>query len=234
MALGYLVYKVTQPVPTTDATKQQWWPIPTFNGAGLVNPGVNPGFIEPSSPYNMNAQPGMDQYYWGQHQYAQNIGDLANLNSPAPQVPYGNPNAVNLGRLLTPQEIAYPNQASNAAAFGPGAQGQYAQQTYNRVLGQDTYNNQVQMNTASPAVPGFGAAYNVPTNTQMASGSGLAQQYGQSLNYNWTPAQLQSTGTNQTTVGGPGANTPASQIYSVSPQDLSAQLLAAANAQAPT
>ena len=195
---------------------------------------MNPGFIEPSSPYNIAAQPGIDQYYWGQHQYAQNMNDLANLNAPAPTVPYGNPNAVNLGRVLTPQEIGYPNQASNAAAFGPGAQGQYAQETYNRVLGQDTYNNQVRMNTAPPPVPGFGAAYNTPTNQQMAQGAGLGQQYGQSLNYAWTPAHLTPTGTEQTTVGGPGAGTPASQIYSVSPQQLSQQLLALANAQAPT
>ena len=195
---------------------------------------MNPGFIEPSSPYNIAAQPGIDQYYWGQHQYAQNMNDLANLNAPAPTVPYGNPNAVNLGHLLTPQQIGYPNQASNAAAFGPGAQGQYAQQTYNRVLGQDTYNNQVRMNTAPPPVPGFGAAYNTPTHQQMAQGAGLGQQYGQSLNYAWTPAHLTPTGTEQTTVSGPGAGTPASQIYSVSPQQLSQQLLALANAQAPT
>ena len=40
---------------------------------------------------------------------------------------------------------------------------------------------------------------------------------------------LATTGTNQTTVGAPGANTPAAQIGAISPTDLATQLQATAS-----
>jgi len=197
---------------------QQFLPIPTYNSSGLVNPGVNPGYIEPAAAYPTGV-PGQDQYYWGQHQYAQNMADLANLNAPAPAQPYGNPNpigTVNGTGLLTPQQMGFPNAFEMAAAYGPGQ--------YNPapIMAQDQYTGLSQLNTPAPAVPGFAQTYAAPTQAQQAVGAGYGQQFGQNLNYAFTPAQL-------ATVNNSGS-TPASQLTSISPSQLSAQLLAAANA----
>ena len=218
LAAGYLVAGLAgafAPKPDMSGYQNQWFPIPTYNSSGLVNSGVNPGFIEPSNPYTAGI-PGVDQYYWGQHQYAQNMGDLANLNRTAPAQAYGNPNAINLGRLVTPEQLGYPSPQTQAAAFGPGQ--------YNPapLLAQDRYTGLSTLNTPAPAIPGYNTVYNAPTQAQMATGTGQAQQLGRSLNYAWTPQSL-------ATVNNTG-QTPAGQLTSISPQDLSAQLVAAANA----
>ena len=207
--------------------QNQWFPIPTYNGAGLVNPGVNPGYIQPAPMYNNNGQAGIDQYYWGQHGYAQNMSDLANYNTGAvnaPSTPYGNPNAVNLGQLYP---LQYPNPQSTAGAYGSLAAAPNQAPTPN--MSYDIYHNNVQMNTADQAIPGFSQIYVPNTQAQMASGVGQGAQYGQTLNYVNTPAQLATTGTNQTTTGAPGANTPAAQIGAISPSALAAQLQATAS-----
>tara|TARA_R110000868_G_scaffold21535_13_gene89196 strand:- start:1105 stop:1647 length:543 start_codon:yes stop_codon:yes gene_type:complete len=156
-------------------------PIPTYDTSGLVRPGVNPGFIHPAPAYG-NQQPGVDQYYWGQHRYAQNMSDLAKLNQPAPAQPYGNPNAVNLGRLITPEQLGYPNPQQMAASQGaanpiPGKMGGLANMDYN------LYRNPVVMNTAPPPIPGQPWTMADTTQGQMARGQSMAQQVGQGLNY---------------------------------------------------
>jgi hypothetical protein len=222
LAAGYLVAGLAgafAPKPNMSGYQNQWFPIPTYNSSGLVNSGVNPGFIQPSAPY-AQGHPGQDQYYWGQHQYAQNMSDLANLNAPAPAQPYGNPNpigTVNGTGLLTPQQMGFPNAQEMAAAYGPGQ--------YNPapIMAQDQYTGLNHLNTPAPVVPGFGAAYSAPTQAQQAVGHGPASQFGQSINYVAYPAQQLATINNS-------GMTPAQQLTSVDPAALSAQLIAAANA----
>lgn len=96
----------------------QWYDIPVYKGGGLVNPGVNPGFIKPQPIYNPEGTPGINQYNWGAHGYAQNPEDLGNYDMYAPAQPYGNPNAQNLGRLITPDQIGYPSLQSASATQG--------------------------------------------------------------------------------------------------------------------
>ena len=175
VAAGYIAAKVlTTPTPSVQ---QNALPIPTYSAQNLVNPGVNPGFIQPAPAYGYQGA-GMDQYYWGQHQYAQNMNDLANLNAPAPATPYGQ--VSQLGQLITPQQLGYPTAQSMAAAGLP-----YNSQV--SVLPQDVYNNTVQMNTATPAVPGFAGAYGPNTLAQQSAGQGQGQLYGQGLNYAFVP-----------------------------------------------
>ena len=231
LVAGYILKGIVGPLlnPKTglDQYKQQFFPIPTYNGAGLVNPGVNPGFIEPAPMYNNAGQPGINQYYWGQHGYTQNMSDLANYNTNAvnaPTIPYGNANAVNLGHLISPQNLGFPNQQQMSAVYGPGYQSP-DQQAYQAELARNVYTNPVQMNTAPPAIAGYAGAYNPNTQAQMATGHGQAAGYGQSLNYNFTPAQLATT-------NNPGM-TPAAQLTSVSPQQLATQLAATASSYGP-
>ena len=233
LAAGYIINAVLNPTVTPAPNyKQQFLPIPTYNASGLVNPGVNPGFIQPAPMYNNGGQAGIDQYYWGQHGYAQNMADLANYNTGAvnaPSVPYGNPNAVNLGHLLTPEQLGYPSQQSMSAVYGPGYQTP-DQQIYQQVLANDVYHNTVQMNTATPPVPGTPQAYGPNTQQNMAVGQGLGQLYGKSLNYNQTPAQLATVNNSGMVQNPTNAGTTAAQLTSISPSELSAQLIAAANA----
>jgi len=151
-ASGVVIVPVPIPETPEPPPPRTPFPIPTYYGTGLVNPGVNPGWIEPAPPYRPQ-QPGVDEYFWGPHLYAQNMSDLARLNQPAPAQPYGNPNAVNLGRIT--------------AYTGPAA----------------SYQTGVPFNAPAPAVPGYPSAFYAPTPEQMARGQGYAQQYGQSLNY---------------------------------------------------
>ena len=230
VAAGYVaptVLKIlgigAQPVDP-NVPHQQWMPIPTYNGGGLVNPGENPGMIEPSSFYGQQ-QPGTDQYYWGQHGYVQGPTGIAGLenynnNTIAPVQPFGDPNAVNLGKLITPQDLGYPNPQTQAAAFGPGG--------YNPapLLAQDQYTGLNHLNTSAPAIPGFAGAFHPGTDAQMATGQSPTQQLGQSLNYVPYPTQPLPTVNNS-------GMTPAAQLTSVSPTDLATQLLAAANAANP-
>ena len=172
---------------TPSVPQQNALPIPTYSAQGLVNPGVNPGFIQPAPAY-ANQGAGMDQYYWGQHQYAQTTSDLKNLNSTAPATPYGQ--VSQLGQLITPQQLGYPTAQSMAAAGLP-----YNSQV--SVLPQDVYNNTVQMNTATPAVPGFAGAYGPNTLAQQSAGQGQGQLYGQGLNYAFVPPVIPVAPANQ-------------------------------------
>ena len=190
LLLGYIVYGMATMPKVPPVPTRQPFPIPTFNGVGLVNPGANPGFVEPAPMYG-NQQPGIDQYYWGQHAYAQNMSDLANLNTNAVNVPvnpYGNPNAVNLGQLYP---LQYPNAMSTAGAYG--SLGAAPNQAPMPNMSYDMYNNPVQMNTPAPVVPGYAGAFGPNIQAQMAAGQGPAQQYGQGLNYVALPAQLKAT-----------------------------------------
>jgi hypothetical protein len=196
-------------IPEITMPKQQWMPIPTYNSSGLVNPGVNPGMIAPSTFYGEQA-PGVNEYYWGKHGYVQSPTGLAglqnyNLNTIAPTQPYGNPNAVNLGKLVTPEDLGY-----NPALIAPEYQ----------------YTGLSSLNTPAPAIPGFAGAFEPGTEAQMALGQSPTQQLGQSLNYVAYPAQALPTVNNS-------GFTPAAELTNISPQELSAQLLAAANAANP-
>lgn len=104
--------------PTTSGQGNQWFDIPVYTGGGLVNPGVNPGFIKPQPLYNPEGIPGINQYNWGAHGYVQNPEDMANYDMYAPAQPYGNPNAQNLGQLITPDQIGYPSLQSASATQG--------------------------------------------------------------------------------------------------------------------
>jgi hypothetical protein len=172
LAAGYIL---ANPAKTPSVPTRAPFPIPTFNGQKLVNPGVNPGFIEPAPAYGQQP-PGMDQYYWGQHQYAQNMADLANLNNPAPTQPYGNPNAVHLGQLITPEQLGYPNAQSMQQVYGPGYQ-------YNPapILARDQYTGPMSLN--QPVAPNQFGTFGPNTQAQQATGQGYSAQYGQDLNY---------------------------------------------------
>ena len=172
-----------------STTAYQSLPIPTYTGAGLVNPGVNPGFIEPYAQYG--AQPaGIDSYYWGPQNYVQTAKNLGQPNAQAPATPYGQ--ASQLGQLITPSQLGYPNPQLLAAAQGTpnpelGGYAGLANMNY------DIYNNPVQMNTVAPVVPGFGSTYAAPTQAQSQMGAGYAQQFGAGLNYAFTPPGLTAT-----------------------------------------
>jgi hypothetical protein len=223
LAAGLIVKGLLTPPPEPPSYDMSPFPIPTFNAAGLVNPGVNPGFIQPAPAYNNNGQAGINQYYWGQHAYAQNMSDLANLNKTPnmPAQPYGNPNAVHLGQLVSPDQINYPTLQSLAAAQG----------TNNPQLGNfaglanmsyDIYNNPVQMNTAPPPVPGFRQVMGPNTQQQMATGVGQGSQYGMTLHQVPYPTQALATVNNS-------GMTPAQQLTNISPSQLAAQLHADAS-----
>jgi hypothetical protein len=232
VAAGYLAPQVLHILgigaqPTSSGQTHQWMPIPTYTATGLVNPGENPGMIEPSSFYGQQ-QPGTDQYYWGQHGYVQGptgIAGLENYNNNtngAPVTPYGNPNAVNLGKLVTPEQIGYPNPQEMNAAFGPG-------HGYNPapIMASDQYTGLNHLNTAPPPIAGNAGAFHPGTDAQMALGQSPTQQLGQGLNYVAYPAQPLATVNNS-------GMAPAQQLLTnISPQELSAQLLAAANAANP-
>jgi len=91
VAAGYLLAGGT-PKPATLPTRPAL-PIPTYLGGGLVNPGVNPGFLVTAvnPPRYQTTNPYQSQYYWGQHPYMQNMSDLANYNAvpAAPATPFG-------------------------------------------------------------------------------------------------------------------------------------------------
>ena len=181
-------------------TGNQFLPIPTFTGQALVNPGINPGFIEPTPAYGAQP-PGIDQYYWGQQ----------GANAPAaPATPYGQTS--NLGQLITPEQLGYPT---------PNVMNDYGL-TAAPIPSQDIYHNTVQMNTAAPATPGIPQSYGPVVPAQSATGTGPGAIAGQNLNYVNTPPQL--SGTPSAGLVAPGTFT------AISPNDLAAQLNAQATA----
>jgi hypothetical protein len=192
----------------------QFLPIPSFTGQNLANPGVNPGWIEPQAAYT-GVAPGQDQYYWGAQPYAQNFNQLGQTNPAAPANPYGQ--ASELGQLISPNQLNGPNLQTLAAAQGTSTPLTGGYQGLAN-MGYDIYNNPVQMNAVGPAIPGSAAVFAAPTQQQSALGTSYAQQIGQGLNYVPNPATLAVTGQN--------ASNP---LFAITPQQLSAQLLAQAN-----
>jgi len=227
-AAGYLAPSILQALglgpaqPDITIPHQQWFPIPTYTSSGLINPGENPGMIAPASFYGQQ-QPGTDQYYWGQHGYVQGPTGTAGLgnynnNTVAPAQPYSNPNAVNLGQVITPEQLGYPSAQEMSSVYGPNA-------PYNPapIMAQDQYTGLTHLGTAPPAMPGYAGAFTPGTQAQMAQGQSPTQQLGQSLNYVAAPAVPLAVTNN-------AGFTPAQQLTSVSPSELSAQLVADANA----
>jgi hypothetical protein len=146
--------------------------------ASLVNPGVNPGFIEPAAPYPQGI-PGQNQYAWGSGRYAAQMSDLARYNEYAPAAPYGRSNVVgtyNGTGLIRPDQLTMASQTLQQ----PGAQTQAA-------VPNNFYVNPALLNTPAPATAGY-PVFRAPTPAQMATGLGPAAAYGQTLNYVPYPA----------------------------------------------
>jgi hypothetical protein len=172
--------------PTTSGQGNQWFDIPVYKGGGLVNPGVNPGFIKPQPLYNPEGTPGINQYNWGAHGYVQNPQDMANYDMYAPAQPYGNPNAQNLGRLITPEQIGYPSLQSASATQGT------SRPTYYNPVPSTPGMAQMQQQFAAPVqptampVPDVGRSIYVAPAAQLAStntsGTMTPSQYTEYLN----------------------------------------------------
>jgi hypothetical protein len=178
---GYQYPIVTVPpvTPVAPITRPKF-PVTFGQAMPLVNPGVNPGFIEPTNPYPAG-QPGVNQYNWASGQYAGEMSDLANYNANAPAQPYGHVNPVgtfNGTGLIRPDQL---NMASTTLQQQPSLPFQAAPQNFAidpRLLNQP----------AGP-VPGYNGVFAAPTAAQAAIGKGYAQQYGQGLNYVPYPVQ---------------------------------------------
>jgi hypothetical protein len=110
------------------------------------------------------------------------MSQLPGYTANAPVAPYGNANAVNLGRLITPQQLGYPNAQSLAAAQGT-ANPFYGSPTGLANMSYDIYHNPVQMNTAAPVVPGHPGTFGAVTRSQQATGQGPAVAAGMALHY---------------------------------------------------
>ncbi len=104
----------TPPVPEDPPKWSGWGPVDPlkFGDVGQVNnPGLNPGWVQPTPFYNTTS-PVQSQYYWGQHPYQPGPRfDQALYNNvpAAPAVPFG------LQQMYTPTDLnAYLSQ------FTPG------------------------------------------------------------------------------------------------------------------
>jgi hypothetical protein len=155
---------VSTRVPTRART-----PVTFGSTAGLVNPGVNPGFIRPTTPYpQATPTPGVNQYNWAAGRYAANMGELGQYNAYAPAYPFGRADVVgtyNNTGLIRPDQLTMASQTLRQ----PEAQFPV----------QPAANYYV-----NPAL--FGA----PSQAQMAAGTGPAGQFGQSLNYVAVPRTI--------------------------------------------
>ena len=180
--------------PTPAPAPPPWvlQPIP------LVNPGTNPGLVEPAS-IGQNA-PGVNNYNWGQQtaapeaQAAYDQNQTGQYSAPAqpvmpaiPQYSHANPIGTYNGTgLITPQDLGYPSQQSMQAAFGPGG---YNPQP---ILNSDMYSGLTSINTAPPPIAGNPGTFGLVTPQQAALGHGAAQQAGAALGY-VAPAQQLTT-----------------------------------------
>jgi hypothetical protein len=82
---------------------------------GVVNPGLNPGWIQPPVFYNTTS-PVQGRYYWGQHAYqpGPTFDPLAYNNVPgAPDQPWG------LQQMYTPLNIEQYLRSINAPGYTP-------------------------------------------------------------------------------------------------------------------
>ena len=95
---------------------------------GLVNPGLNPGWLAggPAQPFYNTSSPSQAEFYWGAHPYMMNKGDMASVNNVpnAPATPWGVNNqqmpasyGTNGLPVYTPAPAA---PTVNTASQGPG------------------------------------------------------------------------------------------------------------------
>jgi hypothetical protein len=147
--------------------------------ASLVNPGVNPGFIEPAAPYPQGT-PGVNQYNWGSGRYAAQMSDLARYNELAPVSPFGRANVVgtyNGTGLIRPDQLTMASETLQQpeAQFPVAAAANY-------------YVDPALLNQPAQPIPGY-PVFRPSSQAQMATGLGPAAAYGQSLNYVPYPAR---------------------------------------------
>jgi hypothetical protein len=149
----------------------------------LVNPGVNPGFIRPTTPYpQATPTPGVNQYNWAAGRYAANMGELGQYNAYAPAYPFGRADVVgtyNNTGLIRPDQLTMASQTLRQpeAQFPVQPAANY-------------YVNPALLNTPAPATPGTPGVFGAPSQAQMAAGTGPAGQFGQSLNYVAVPRTI--------------------------------------------
>ena len=107
----------TPPVPEDPTKFKGYGPITplVFGKVGQVNnPGLNPGFVQPTAFYKTYS-PVQSQYYWGQHPYQPGPRfdqTLYNTVPGAPQQPFG------LQQMYTPTDL---NQYLSQFTAGPVA-----------------------------------------------------------------------------------------------------------------
>ena len=201
---------VSTSVPTRDRL-----PVTFGNTAGLVNPGVNPGFIKPTTPYPQTTPtPGVNQYNWAAGRYAADRGELGRYNEYAPAYPFGRADVVgtyNNTGLIRPDQLTMASQTLRQpeAQFPVQPPANY-------------YVNPALLNTAPPPTPGTPGVFGAPSQAQMAAGTGPAGQFGQSLNYVAIPR----------TIAPNYQSLPTTATAALTPQQLSQQLAAQAAAAA--
>ena len=105
----------TPPVPEDPVKPKGYGPITPlgFGDVGQIfNPGLNPGFVQPTPFYNTTS-PVQSQYYWGQHPYQPGPRfdqNLYNQVPNAPRTPFG------LQQMYTPTDL---NQYLSKFTAGP-------------------------------------------------------------------------------------------------------------------
>jgi len=90
VALPKIVEGMTTPAQNNIHTWSKLPPLTWGKTQSLVNPGVNPGWVQ-ATPYYQTNNPVQAQYEWGNHPYAGTEADLANYNNMpnAPVSPWG-------------------------------------------------------------------------------------------------------------------------------------------------
>jgi len=128
----------TPTVVTTTGTSTSPGPsTPTLANPGLVNPGLNPGWLVNGANQNFynTSNPVQDTYYWGAHPYMMNQGDMGSYNNVAgaPATPWGLQNFQEpVSYSSTGQPIYGPaSPAAARAATGPGTTAQQLTNAWN-------------------------------------------------------------------------------------------------------
>ena len=107
----------TPPVPEDPTKPKGYGPITPleFGDVGKIyNPGLNPGFIQPT-PFYQTYSPVQSQYYWGQHPYQPGPTFDQNLYNQVPNAPY---TPFGIQQMYTPTDI---NQYLSQFTAGPVA-----------------------------------------------------------------------------------------------------------------
>jgi len=112
----------TTPIPPTSSTAS----VPALQLSGLVDPGLNPGWLVNGANQNFynTTNPVQNTYYWGAHPYMMKQSDLSSYNNVpgAPATPWGLQNLQHpIGYDVMGKPI-YPTASAPAtqAAKGPG------------------------------------------------------------------------------------------------------------------